>query len=212
MSRHLINPCTPWVADGERREFFRLHWGTLEVATMKDDESREDDAQAIDPTTLGDDRIAFDLALQERLRTLHFAGKAFDLDGEPTDIFDFVEVNRLEIEEVERISVLDPGASITYGGGAAATSVLTRAVLAGGKRVKVGDRVELARDVDRYDAFIAKKGLRGTVSEISEHVVTVLLDEHLDGAEEWDNNVCWGSSDQLAEFNEDVRLLDQTSV
>ena len=33
-----------------------------------------------------------------------------------------------------------------------------------------------------------------------------------DGAEEWDNNVCWGSSDQLAEFDEDVRLLDQTSV
>ena len=57
MSRHLINPCTPWVADGERREFFRLYWGTLEVATMKDDESREDDAQAIDPTTLGDDPI-----------------------------------------------------------------------------------------------------------------------------------------------------------
>lgn len=212
MSRHLINPCTPWVAVGERREFFRLYWGTLEVATMKDDESREDDAQAIDPPTLGDDDIAFDLALQGRLRALNFTGKIFDLDGLPTHIFDFVEVNRLEIEEVERISELDPGASITYGGGAAATFVLTRAVLAGGKRVKVGDRVELARDVDRYDAFIAKKGLRGTISEISEYVVTVLLDEHLDGAEEWDNNVCWGSSDQLAEFDEDVRLLDQTSV
>ena len=212
MTRHLINPCTPWVAVNDRGEFFRLNWGTLEVATMGETEARADDAQPVDPTTLGDDDIAFDLALQERLRALNFAGKAFDLDGSPTNIFDFVESNRLEIEEVEKISDLDPGASINYGGGAAPTFTLMRAVLAGGKRVKVGDRVELARDVDRYDAFIAREGLRGTISEISEHVVTVLLDEHLQGAEEWDNNVCWGSSDQLAEFDEDVRLLDPTSV
>lgn len=209
MSRHLINPCTPWVADGERQEFFRLNWARLEVATMKDDESRADDAQAVDPTTLSDDDVSFCLALQERLRALNFTAKAFDLDGEPTHIFDFVEANRFELDEVERIAELDPGASITYGGGAAATFVLTRAVLAGGKRVKVGDRVELARDVDRFDAFIAKEGLRGTISEISENCVSVLLDEPLAGAEEWDNNVIWGSSDQLDEFNDDVRLLDQ---
>ena len=212
MSRHLINACTPWVADGERQEFFRLNWGTLEVATMKDDETRADDAQAIDPTTLGDDDITFCLALQERLRALNFAAKAFDLDGEPTNIFDFVEANRFELDEVERIAELDPGASITYGGGATATFVLTRAVLAGGKRVKVGDRVELARDVDRYDAFIAREGLRGTISEISENCVSVLLDEPLAGAEEWGNNVIWGSSDQLEEFNDDVRLLDQDAA
>src|SRR5436305_1756459 len=119
MTRHLINPCTPWVADCERQEFFRLNWGTLEVATMGETEARADDAQPVDPTTLGDDDIAFDLALQERLRALNFAGKAFDLDGAPTNIFDFEKTNRLEIEEVEKISDLDPGASINYGGGAA---------------------------------------------------------------------------------------------
>ena len=209
MSRHLINACTPWVAYSEREEFFRLNWGTLEVATMKDDETRADDAQAVDPTTLDDYDITFCLSIQDRLRALDFATKAFDLDGEPTHIFDFVEANRFELDEVERIADLDPGASITYGVGAAATFVLTRAVLAGGKRVKVGDRVELARDVDRFDAFIAKEGLRGTISEISERCVSVRLDEPLAGAEEWDNNVIWGSSDQLDEFNDDVRLLDQ---
>ena len=212
MSRHLINACTPWVTYGEREEFFRLNWGTLEVATMKDDESRADDAQAIDPTTLEDYDITFCLSLQERLLSLNFASKAFDLDGKPTHIFDFVEANRLELDEVERIAELDPGASITYGGGAAATFVLTRVVLAGGKRVKVGDRVELARDVDRFDAFIAKAGLRGTISEISEHCISVKMDEKLDNCEEWDNQIMWGSSDQLDDFNDDVRLLNQDAA
>ena len=57
---------------------------------------------------------------------------------------------------------------------------------------KVGDRVKLLRDVDRFPDFIAHKGATGTVCcvEINGDLA-VTMDDHIDGAEEWDNDIGW---------------------
>ena len=55
----------------------------------------------------------------------------------------------------------------------------------------IGTRVRLTHSVDRFPHFIAPQGAQGTLVISEPAVVAVRLDEHLDGAEEWDNEVCW---------------------
>ncbi|MFL6284465.1 MAG: hypothetical protein ACJ74Q_15075 [Pyrinomonadaceae bacterium] len=204
MSRAKINPCTPWVFVPERGEFFRLNWGALEVAPMRAGGSLDrDSAQAVDPTTLGDDDVAFDLVLLERLAALTFYHKGYTLDGHPADIFRTAEDARLSAEDVGRIAALCIGDSLTIGEGG---QTLKRVALAHGAPVKVGDRVVLARDVDRFPHFIARAGSTGVITNLEDAVLTVRLDEYLEGAEEWDNEVCWETSEQAEDFDEDVKL------
>lgn len=62
-------------------------------------------------------------------------------------------------------------------------------------KLERGERVELIRDVDRFPHFIAKGGMVGTVTEATDDLVGVRMDDHLAGAEEWDNEVCWSRED-----------------
>lgn len=74
-----------------------------------------------------------------------------------------------------------------------------------------GARVRLRRQVDRFPHFIAPQGATGTVSAIEPdgaggiHGIDVTMDEHLPGAEDWDNAVCWYDAD-LPAFREDVEV------
>ncbi len=52
----------------------------------------------------------------------------FTLDGEPLDLADFIEVNELESEQVAALLNLQPGETMNFGGGAAASFVLRREV------------------------------------------------------------------------------------
>ncbi len=61
----------------------------------------------------------------------------------------------------------------------------------------VGTRVRLTRAVDRYPHFIAPEGATGGVVENSPRLVRVRMDEQLEGAEEWHNEIHW-SEDDLA--------------
>lgn len=56
-----------------------------------------------------------------------------------------------------------------------------------------GDRVRLIHDVDRYPHFIAPAGATGTVVDHGDPSIAlaVRLDEILEGAEEWENEVHW---------------------
>lgn len=58
-----------------------------------------------------------------------------------------------------------------------------------------GDRIRLARPVDRFPHFVAPEGATGTVTEVSDTLVLVRMDETLQGAEEWDNHVAWSVAD-----------------
>lgn len=66
-----------------------------------------------------------------------------------------------------------------------------------------GTRVRLRQDVERYPHFVAESGLTGTIVTAAEERVAVQLDEHLDGAEEWDNRVEW-----YADWYDEVSLAE----
>lgn len=53
----------------------------------------------------------------------------------------------------------------------------------------VGARVRLKEDVDRFPHFIAPAGATGTISGIEAGITWVKMDEHIPGAEEWDNEI-----------------------
>lgn len=75
----------------------------------------------------------------------------------------------------------------------------------GGRPVE-GTRVRLRRDVDRYPFFIAPEGATGTVVECSCDALLVKMDEHIDGCEEWDNEIMW-TEDSLSYALEDLAVI-----
>lgn len=74
--------------------------------------------------------------------------------------------------------------------------------------LKMGDRVRLRRDVERYPHFIARAGMTGTVVIADHDTIAVRMDEHLDGCEEWDNEVIWSDDmDLLQDVDGDCEVL-----
>jgi len=59
--------------------------------------------------------------------------------------------------------------------------------------LKQGDRVTLVRDVERFPHFVAHKGMQGTVDLVDNDTgfLSVEMDDHIDGCEEWDNCIDW---------------------
>lgn len=75
-----------------------------------------------------------------------------------------------------------------------------------------GDRVRLRRDVERYPHFTVPEGQTGTVVEASDELIAVRLDEPVEGAEEWDNQLRWypdmyDDSDFREAFRQDIEPL-----
>lgn len=66
----------------------------------------------------------------------------------------------------------------------------------------VGTRVVLTGPVERYPHFIAPAGATGVVTDETRGVLSVRMDEHLPGAEDWDNEIVWDCSaeDPLADL------------
>lgn len=52
---------------------------------------------------------------------------------------------------------------------------------------EVGKRVKLTTDIMKFPHFIAKKGQTGTIVEYDEELVSIKMDEYMEGAETWDN-------------------------
>lgn len=59
--------------------------------------------------------------------------------------------------------------------------------------MRVGTRVMLRHDVERYPHFIADKGMVGTVTHADEWTICVRMDERIYGAEAWDNEIVWSN-------------------
>ncbi len=71
----------------------------------------------------------------------------------------------------------------------------------------IGTRVRLTHAVDRYPHFIAPKGSTGTVVDIGcNEIFAVRLDEKLDGAEDWMNEIHW-SYDELDNVPDDLEVI-----
>jgi len=70
----------------------------------------------------------------------------------------------------------------------------------------VGARVRLNHEIWRYPHFIAEKGLTGVVIEATEELFSVRMDEPLEGAEDWDNELHWYPHN-CDEFPQDDELV-----
>lgn len=64
-----------------------------------------------------------------------------------------------------------------------------------------GSRIELVDYADRFPFFLVPPGAKGTVTEVSDNVVCIKMDEHIDGCEGWDNEVIYN----LPEYEEELR-------
>lgn len=56
---------------------------------------------------------------------------------------------------------------------------------------RIGTRFELRRHVDRSPDFIARAGMKGTLVEDVDGQFSILMDDHVEGCEEWHNEVVW---------------------
>jgi hypothetical protein len=72
--------------------------------------------------------------------------------------------------------------------------------------LRVGQRVRLKRDVERFSDFIALKGARGTINELTDFGYSVKMDEPIEGAQYWDNCVLWYGEERRKEFLDDVEV------
>lgn len=74
---------------------------------------------------------------------------------------------------------------------------------------KVGDRVCLTRDVDRFPDFIARKGMVGTVCTVEiDGALAVKMDDTIAGCEEWDNQVWWTFDFHLEDIADDLAMVE----
>ena len=74
---------------------------------------------------------------------------------------------------------------------------------------KMGDRVVLLQDVERFPHAIVAEGATGTVAEVERGHLAVVLDDIVEGLEEWDNWLIWcdtGDADMDCVDN-DIALL-----
>lgn len=69
-----------------------------------------------------------------------------------------------------------------------------------------GDRVVLARPVERYPHFLAAAGLTGEVVVAEPELISVRMDERLPGAEAWENEIEWGEG-LVGQAGEDLEVL-----
>lgn len=76
---------------------------------------------------------------------------------------------------------------------------------------KVGTRFELVTDVDRFDSFIAPKGMRGTLipTQNGPEDIYLLMDDHVDGCEDWQNELIWIDDHETAAAVEELRLIHE---
>jgi hypothetical protein len=64
--------------------------------------------------------------------------------------------------------------------------------------VAVGYRFRLFRQVDRFPDFLAPADLTGVVTAVDNNGVRGRIDQHIAGAEPWDNQIHWQTPDEFA--------------
>lgn len=79
----------------------------------------------------------------------------------------------------------------------------------------VGSRGRLRRAVERFPHFVIGAGATGTVTEATESLIALRMDDLVAGSEEWDNEVCWTPDDAAtadqriaAVFYEDAEIIE----
>jgi hypothetical protein len=64
--------------------------------------------------------------------------------------------------------------------------------------IAVGYRFTLFRQVDRLPDFLAPAALKGVVTAVDDSGVWGQMDQHIAGAEQWDNQIHWQTPGEFA--------------
>lgn len=74
---------------------------------------------------------------------------------------------------------------------------------------KVGSRVQLKRDVERYPSFNVDKGEIGTIVKNTKSEIYVEMDNEINGGEDWNNCIIWylEGSNNLDEVEADLKII-----
>ena len=89
---------------------------------------------------------------------------------------------------------------------------------------EVGSRARLLRVVERFPHFLIKEGATGRITEATESLIALRMDEFVPGAEEWDNELYWTQEDAefaavagataeqriAAAFHEDAEIIESS--
>lgn len=73
--------------------------------------------------------------------------------------------------------------------------------------VQIGYRFRLKRLVDRWPDFLAPEGLTGTVTIVDDEGIWGKMDQHIPGAEEWENQIHWYPPLHPDDFPDDTEAL-----
>lgn len=84
-------------------------------------------------------------------------------------------------------------------------------------QIREGQRFRLRRDVERYPHFTAPAGMLGTIATVDYGEICLCMDEMLEGAEDWENEICWSDcmeadGDLLKCFLEDCERVIAPSL
>lgn len=95
---------------------------------------------------------------------------------------------------------LSPGATLALGMAAeeAIREWIANNVTTQESDVAVGYRFWLFRQVERFPDFLAAPGLAGVVTAVDESGVWARMDQHIPGAEHWDNHIHWKTEEAFA--------------
>ena len=75
--------------------------------------------------------------------------------------------------------------------------------------MEIGTQIMLRRSIDRFPHFIVEQGATGTVVEFSDGLVRVKMDDHIEGCEEWDNEIVWSDfGDDIDDVESDIINMD----
>jgi len=64
--------------------------------------------------------------------------------------------------------------------------------------IAAGYRFRLFRPVDRFPDFLAPADLTGTLTAVDDSGVWGRMDQHIAGAEQWDNQIHWQTREEFA--------------
>ncbi len=86
---------------------------------------------------------------------------------------------------------------------------MNKANTAADLEMRVGSRIQLMRDVERFPHFIARKGARGTIVSFDKHGASARMDDKLESCEEWGNCILWECNDEtFDDFSDDIQMIE----
>lgn len=76
--------------------------------------------------------------------------------------------------------------------------------------MRLGEKVQLKNDIERYPHFYLNKGMTGIVVRITKELIAIKMNKKIVGMEEWNNELQFYSQDGnlTKQFKENLEVID----